>query len=147
MSDHILHITEVTKYGTEYDLECVGHDKKTCNLQTWWFNEWDDLLKLDPIDIPIPVRAEWNNSDEPTIVLAAAEPAVTITWDGSDHAAKAINDALPDGAAASPAETSVYGHLGIKSAGDHPRYASIEADWRIRIEGDGFAILPPEVQS
>lgn len=73
MSDHILHITEVTKYGTEYDLECVGHDKKTCNLQTWWFNEWDDLLKLDPIDIPIPVRAEWNNSDEPTIVLAEPE--------------------------------------------------------------------------
>lgn len=70
---------------------------------------------------------------------------VTITWDGSDHAAKAINDALPDGAAASPAETSVYGHLGIKSAGDHPRYASIEADWRIRIECDSFVILPPEV--
>ncbi|OPZ65837.1 MAG: hypothetical protein BWY85_00327 [Firmicutes bacterium ADurb.Bin506] len=66
-----------------------------------------------------------------------------ITWDGSDHAAKAINDALPDGAAASPAETSVYGHLGIKSAGDHPRYASVEADWRIRIEGDSFVILPP----
>jgi len=105
MSDHILHITEVTKYGTEYDLECVGHDKKTCNLQTWWFNEWDDLLKLDPIDIPIPVRAEWNNSDEPTIVLAAVEPAVTITWDGSDEVL-------------------------------------------IRIEGDSFAILPPEeVQS
>lgn len=67
-----------------------------------------------------------------------------IVWDGSEASAKAINDALPDGHTASPAETSVYGHLGIKSAGDHPRYASIEADWRIRIEGDSFAILPPK---
>lgn len=150
MSDHILHITEVTKYGTEYDLECVGHDKKTCNLQTWWFNEWDDLLKLDPIDIPIPVRAEWNNSNEPTIVLAAAEPAVTITWDGSDEVLGEIARLFPT--------STLYPHTHIQGRNafgdirivDYARYPKtgsagiLVLGGRIRIEGDSFAILPPE---
>lgn len=155
MSDHILHITEVTKYGTEYDLECVGHDKKTCNLQTWWFNEWDDLLKLDPIDIPIPVRAEWNNSDEPTIVLAAAEPAVTITWDGTDAAHGAIEELLRplgvtillDDIDADELDEPMPALQLRNISSAFPTVGFITPMGSIRAEGDSFAILPPEVAS
>lgn len=201
MSDHIYRIKAIGEWGLGSDLECVGHDKDTCALQSWWENVGEGLLDLKALDIPILVRAEWNNSDEPTIVLAAvdpatavgvfdiakhlreahdtlhqfadridefvwgeldavlnpdswdttaADPAVTITWDGSDEVLGEIARLFPT--------STLYPHTHIQGRNafgdirivDYARYPKtgsagiLVLGGRIRIEGDSFAILPPK---
>lgn len=151
MSDHIYRIKAIDGWGLGSDLECVGHDKDTCALQSWWENVDVGLLDLKALDIPIPVRAEWNNSDEPTIVLAAVEPAVTITWDGSDEAFDAIVEALPHGMGvlfddidADELDEPMPALQLREISSKFPTRGFIVPMGRIRIEGGSFAILPPE---
>lgn len=194
MSDHIYRIKAIGEWGLGSDLECVGHDKDTCALQSWWENVGEGLLDLKALDIPILVRAEWNNSDEPTIVLAAvdpatavgvfdiakhlreahdtlhqfadridefvwgeldavlnpdswdttaADPAVTITWDGRGKTLAAIREHLPADWVADIGEEST---LILSPQGDYDAmsFTEVGENWRIRIEGDSFAILPPK---
>ena len=70
-----------------------------------------------------------------------------IVWDGTDAMIAEVAAALP-----SPWECHqaflLNQHLRIRLVNDVTDLNIwVEPGWRIRIEGDGFAILPPEVQS
>lgn len=74
---HIVH-AGISFGSMDIELDCIDHDRESCNLQSWWDNsDWQDMLEGDwPLDcFPAYADAFWSENDEPSIMYNSSDLA------------------------------------------------------------------------